>query len=94
LHKRIIGINSKESSSTSENIIGAAGMTMNESKNNFKPCSAEKQDSTLSIHDVETKDVTLIFKSDETMDRPSLDPDIHQVETKTAKLDPSIYKNI
>jgi hypothetical protein len=46
-------------------------------RNNFKPCSAEKQDSTLSIHDVETKDVTLIFKSDETMDRPSLDPDIH-----------------
>ena len=89
--KDLTGINSKESSSISENIIGATGMTMNESKNNFKPCSAEKQDSTSSIHDVETKDVTLIFKSDETMDRPSLDPDIHQVETKTAKLDPSIY---
>jgi hypothetical protein len=40
--KDLTGINSKESSSTSENIIGAAGMTMNESKNNFKPCFQEE----------------------------------------------------
>lgn len=43
--------------------------------------------------DVEEKDITLIFKSDETMNRP-VDPNIHYPEIKSSKLDPSIYPDI
>ncbi|XP_063427865.1 uncharacterized protein LOC134711271 [Mytilus trossulus] len=50
----------------------------------------ENQDGTTPIHDIETKDPTLIFKSNETMDKPT-NPDIHQPENKSSKLDPSIY---
>lgn len=42
---------------------------------------------------VETRDITLIFKSDETMNQP-IDPNIHNPDNRASKLDPTLYPHI